>query len=308
MYRHAGACKSILESLGLWKYVVAFVIAVMSTVLAKITELPLWGEVLMGILAFAVLILAVAVISTISTIWIIKTSQDVAIPSEPIPEPGMDGSDLEYSEWASGNTLTLPRPSFGISTSWVAIRCERSAQTAKNVIARIDFVNSEKTIAAVVPEVKWYGFTHTDSGLVEGWRPKVDIDPGEEQWFVFLTEDQKNQVYAIKGSGDPVNVLSKGDWIGHIVVESDNMRGFEGEFKFKVTRMGHAPRHNTKFFTKLRSLPPRLSIGRCSLESTRHAHSNQPALPESPEEFGGRARSCSACETEQPNESGYRSS
>jgi hypothetical protein len=162
---------------------------------------------------------------------------------------------LRFGEWHGGTARNFPSIALGYP-GWVSV-LNPLTHTAMNVAARIDFVNEPRTASHPVPEAQWYYKTVKNGANIEGWQASVDIEPGEDQSFIFyFAEKGNNATWACKSGIIPVAQLASNHWIAHVHVQSDNVRGFEGDIGFTVSQNGVT--RDIPAFTRQRFVPPRM--------------------------------------------------
>ena len=100
---------------------------------------------------------------------------------------------LDFVIWHSGGSRGLPmhRPSSGNTPSWISIRNTQVAPsvTARNVTARLEFVDSKREQLLIVPEAVWFEQKIAPrTERVEGYRHDLEIAGGDEQSFIFFVQ------------------------------------------------------------------------------------------------------------------------
>jgi hypothetical protein len=173
-------------------------------------------------------------------------------------------SGLQFVNWYSSSNL--PSVYFGDSERdhgfplWVEIG-NTSLDipiSAKNVTARIEFVNDSQTTRLTVPEARWYIEKRLrDGSATTAWRERVDLDAGETAVFCLYVLGYDGLHYVYKESRTFVGILDDAHWLANVQVTSDSLEGFEGTLGFTISRyQGFG--HDTPAFKMLRRIPPKL--------------------------------------------------
>jgi hypothetical protein len=169
------------------------------------------------------------------------------------------GPALRFGMWHGGTSFGYPARVNDGCASWISVKNIETAipQVAKNVSARIEFVNAANTTRLTIPEADWFalrGDGVTQSG--SGWSRNISIDGGGDQSFVLLVRDDRMRLWVYKNGTEQVGVLDNGQWEASILVSSDNAEGFEGILNFPLGRAETKPN-----FKMRRRVRPRLRGG-----------------------------------------------
>lgn len=173
---------------------------------------------------------------------------------------------LEFVEWVSASVASFPKLDNADRASWITIRyrAKPGCDKASGGTCKIEFANQTRSRVLNVPEACWRRVVFVDVNDVrcesEGWATFADFECGQDQSFVFLAEDAQS-IFSLKSTRIPVGPLAQDEWVALITVESENVSGFEGTLRFDITSRG-VSNPKSPAFTKLRSLPPRLSIAK----------------------------------------------
>jgi hypothetical protein len=69
VYRHAAALKTLLESMGIWKWIGFAGACTMSAAVASLSLFPLWGKILLGLTTLAILLFTAGFGFSLYRIW-----------------------------------------------------------------------------------------------------------------------------------------------------------------------------------------------------------------------------------------------
>jgi hypothetical protein len=165
-------------------------------------------------------------------------------------------AQLDFLEWHAGDSRSFPNSYGDAHPSWIAVKNTQDApaRTAKNVTARLEFVDSSGTTQLTVSNADWFLVQTIGTTKMESWRKDATIQGGDEQSFVLFASNDERQVIISKSAGEPIGMLGYDKWRVRIIVTSDDGQGFEGELRFTYTRSSLAPDHPA--FHRIRTVPP----------------------------------------------------
>lgn len=214
------------------------------------------------------IILVLALLMLVTLIPRFRSVRESINPSpSAILSPG-----LESAGWHASDRGKLPIhwPDAYSNPSWFCVHNTHAtpAKTAKNVTARLEFTNTEKTELLLISEACWFEekrMARTKEGMpesvtVERWSHAVEIEGGNEQSFVLFVQNKPGDLLPHKNGSEPLGPLDYDHWDVKITVSADNVKGFEGILGFTLSRNRLAPDHPA--FVRLRDVPPRLE-SRC---------------------------------------------
>ena len=170
------------------------------------------------------------------------------------------GCDLELVTWHAGARGRLPSfwPDDESNPTWISVRNIRGAPPvrARNVTARLEFVNSAQTRRLIVPEAVWFEEQHTGHRVSEKYSHAVEIEGGDEQSFIVFSTNKRGDLVPYKNGNEPLEPLGFDHWDVLIHVSSDNVHGHEAHSGFTVTR--HSYVHDMPYFIKQLRVPPKV--------------------------------------------------
>ena len=170
------------------------------------------------------------------------------------------GCDLELVTWHAGARGRLPSfwPDDESNPTWISVRNIRGTPPvrARNVTARLEFVNSAQTRRLIVPEAVWFEEQHTGHRVSEKYSHAVEIEGGDEQSFIVFSTNKRGDLVPYKNGNEPLEPLGFDHWDVLIHVSSDNVHGHEAHSGFTVTR--HSYVHDMPYFIKQLRVPPKV--------------------------------------------------
>lgn len=103
----------------------------------------------------------------------------------------------------------------------------------------------------------WISVANTLIDIPKKAVPIAEIEGGEDQSFILFVTGKDHRIWVCKAGQIPVAVLDLGHWRANIIVESDNVDGFEGTVSFTILpHRGLAP--DNPAFIRRRSVARRL--------------------------------------------------
>jgi hypothetical protein len=254
VFRHFLSVRSLLQWTGKWETVVASATGIGLALWAFVKGLSAPVDILMALLAFAAT-------SVAWRAWKSPMSMMHGLGSEHI----VGAHGLEFAGWipASSSRLPVHWPTESEKSNWLSIRNPLVGPPidAKNVTASLDFINSDGKQRRIIPEVLWWeigGVTPKGNERVAHAQHSVDILSGDDQAFLFFSQDSNYRAIPYKDTNEPLEPLSNDRWKITLRVSSDNLEGFEASITFITTRDGIVSDRDSQPFTRLLSVPPRL--------------------------------------------------
>jgi len=233
LYRQGAAFKTLLESLGLWKYVVAVGAGVVGVVLGFWSGLQPPFQVLLGLGGFAAVLLVAGFAVAFRRVWKqgFQAAPTMAGFSATLVPTLLKTNEnnlvgLSFQAWHGGYSRSFPEVGLG-NPSWVSIVNNSVALgiRAANVTVRMRFNNDAGTYA--VPGMDGAGYGNTERGglIGHGWQKQLDIDPGDEQSFLFfVSAKNSNVIWACDAMQTPVARLGFGHWLARILAARGKSR------------------------------------------------------------------------------------
>jgi hypothetical protein len=169
-----------------------------------------------------------------------KVQEHVRLNHAPAREGEAGG--LYLLSWHAGSSYTyLPSHWPNDETpTWVRVKNTQvtPSVTAKNVRARLEFVDSRDTKRLIVPDAVWW----IDGAPGEnGARHVVDIEGDGEQSFILYSRDDQGRIVPYKNAGGPLEALAFDRWEVRLTVTADNLPGCRGKVSFTYTRNSNVP-------------------------------------------------------------------
>ena len=261
VYRHGSALYNLLKALGIWPKYASLGGLVVGLPVAYFSALAVWAKILLGLIVAMI----VAVISLVIVIHSrLRSVEHVVLPDQ---TPASDG--LEFAGWTGASQALLPVhwPVESESSVWISVG-NAAAVDAKNVTSRIEFVNHKNLRMPIVPEAIWWelnGITQKGNIRVPHAQHSIDIAAGDDQSFLFFSQDSDGRAIPYKDANEPLDPLETGKWRISVLVTSDNIKGFEAVMWLVATR-GRVYPDPQKGIPTLRSVPPRLESIQRSLQ------------------------------------------
>jgi hypothetical protein len=121
LYRHGVALKGLLQSLGIWGYVIPIGAAVLAAILAPFISLPVWGQILFGLGAFALFLFCVGFAVAVKRVAISPSSDGVVyVLTSGVNKTFRDKLKIEVLDGLVGH---VHENIFAHGDSWILLKC-----------------------------------------------------------------------------------------------------------------------------------------------------------------------------------------
>lgn len=243
-YRHFKAAQVLAQDvigwLGWKKAVSSLAVAVITGIKSRSTHLAAVETFVLSLCAFAAVLLILNVAPR-------ALSEMRGIRWRGVP-PG-----LAFACVDGASSRGIPRWCDGVVTI-VEVRNEFHEQ-AKNVQARLQYSSARGT-RLPMSSAAWCFVPDQRGSHARGFLRTLDLESSETQAFVLFVSKEDGRFWIHADDGAPVGPLDYDEWEALVTVTSDNVRGFEGNLKFKLSKFAGFQRAQP-MFTMRRSLPPR---------------------------------------------------